>query len=573
MKRKRAPEPTAQAAEASGWSGKHIAIGSVAAAAIVFELYSPSLSGPFVLDDLYLPFMNPDVDRLPASVWLGSRPLLNVSFWLNYQLSGVDTVSYHVANAALHLVTGLLVFLMLRKLVERAGEAGAKRDLLAAFGAGWFLFHPLQTESVAYVASRSDVLSTLLSYLALLVFLHRQSRAIGVAKAGLVLFLFVCAGLTKQQAIVLPALFLLADYYWNPGFTLEGIRRNWRLHGPVIVGGIIGTVFVFRTLSQGSSAGFHVKEFTWYEYFYTQCRAFWLYVRLLVLPVGQNADPEFAISRSLADAGAAAGLAGILVLLGTAWWFRRRFALGSFGLLVFVICLMPTSSFIPILDPIAERRLYFPMLGFILVVLEGARRLKVERNALAGGMAAVLLLLGWLTYSRAEVWGSAFALWQDTAAKSPGKVRPRFQLAYAYFREQRCAEASREFAHAARLGPPDATLLVDWGLSLDCEGKLEQALAPLRQAATLERSAHAQSTIGMVLAKLGRYQEALAALDQAQAIDPHYAITYVYRGNVFAATGDWRKAAGEYRKALVWDQRHTMAIQALQMAERQLQGR
>ncbi|MBK5294158.1 MAG: tetratricopeptide repeat protein [Acidobacteriia bacterium] len=577
MKRKRAPNPTMAAVPHSGWTAgwtaKHIVISGLAAAAIVFEIYSPSLHGPFLLDDLYLPFMHPDADRLPIQGWLGSRPLLMVSFWFNYQLSGVDPVSYHVGNVALHLVAGLIAFLLLRKLLELAGEPDRGRDLLAAFGAGWFLLHPLQTEAVAYVASRSDVLSTLLAYLALLVFLRRQTQPMGVAKAVLVLFLFVCAGLTKQHAVVLPALFLLADYFWNPGFTLEGIRRNWKLHAPVMVGAVLGTALAFRMVRYDLSAGFRVREFTWYEYFFTQCRVFWLYIRLLILPAGQNADPEFAISRSLADPGAAIGLAGIVVLLGLAWWFRKRFPLAAFGVLFFVICLMPTSSFVPIRDPIAERRLYLPMLGFILIVLDLGRRLPVKRNALAGGMTAVLLLLGWLTYSRAQVWSSAFALWEDTAAKSPRKVRPRFQLAYAYYQEQRCAEASREFAHAARLDAPDTTLLVDWGLSLDCEGKLEQALIPLQQAAGKEPSAHIHSTIGMVYAKLGRYQEAMLALNRAQAIDDAYSMTFVYRGNVLAATGDWGKAKEQYQQALQRDQRNSVALQSLQLAERQLQGR
>src|SRR5439155_15401200 len=116
--------------------------------------------------------------------------------------------------------------------------------------------------------------------------------------------------------------------------------------------------------------------------------------------MGQTVDYDLATSHSILDRGAILGLAGILALLGAAIYFRRRYPLACYGFLVFAIILAPTSSVIPIRDPIAERRVYLPMIGLLLIALEFIRRLPIGRRATVGALAAVLLIMGALTYRR-----------------------------------------------------------------------------------------------------------------------------------------------------------------------------
>ena len=97
----------------------------------------------------------------------------------------------------------------------------------------------------------------------------RERREPGKLLMVPILILFGAAILTKEHTAVLPALLLLTDYYWNPGFSFEGIRRNWKLYVPILIGGAIAAVFIFRVLGQSPSAGFGMKDLTWYEYFFT----------------------------------------------------------------------------------------------------------------------------------------------------------------------------------------------------------------------------------------------------------------------------------------------------------------
>src|SRR5690349_17926725 len=134
------------------------ALGLFLALLAVLEVYWPSMYGPFLLDDSYLPYMHPGYVDVPLMGWLkGMRPLLMFSYWLNYKHAGVtDTFAYHMVNVFLHFFNGILILLAVRRLLSWAGTDKWLSGALAVFAAGLFLLHPLQTESVSYIASRSE---------------------------------------------------------------------------------------------------------------------------------------------------------------------------------------------------------------------------------------------------------------------------------------------------------------------------------------------------------------------------------------------------------------------------------
>lgn len=543
------------------------ALGLFAALFIALEIYGPAIAGPFLYDDRYLPFMAPGIASVPLTAWLhGMRPFLMLTFWINYKISGDNPYSYHVVNVLLHFADSVLIALIVHKLLSWMKTERATNVLLSVFAGGLFLLHPLQTESVTYVASRSDSLSVLLFNAAFAVFLYRRRREASWPIAIAVLAIFGLAVLSKEHTAILPALLLLTDYFWNPGFSFEGIRKNWRLYGPIAVGGAAGLVFVWRVLSASTSAGFHMKDLTWYQYFYTQCRAIWVYIRFFFFPAGQNIDHDFAISRTILDHGAILGLAGLAALAIAAWIYRRRYPLASYGYFVFLLLLAPTSSFVPIADVLVEHRTYMPFLGLLLMVTALLLHWKIGRAALAGTLAAVLAVSAILTYQRNQVWSSSIALWSDSVQKSPHKARPRFQLAFAYFEQHHCAEAVQQYAQAATLEKPAYNLLVDWAEAADCAGDHETALAKLREAASLERTAHIWAQIGMVYGEQGKQAQALDALAQAAQIDPRYEMTYIYRGNVYATAQQYDRAAAEYQHALDINPLNPQARDGLSMA-------
>jgi Tfp pilus assembly protein PilF len=565
-KKSKRPAPMEVAAEprTDPWIWIYVASLAVALFA-AFEVYWPAIHGPFLLDDTHLTYMLPNAADIPLSGWIRQlRPLLMFTFWVNFQQSGAqDTFGYHAVNVLLHFFNAIFTFLAIRKVLSWAALEESHGRILALFAAGLFLLHPIQTESVSYIASRSETLSVFFVLAALVVFLYRQGPILSIPRILALLGLFAAAALSKEHTAVLPALFILTDYYWSFEFSPFVIWRNWKLYVPIAAGALFAMFIILRILRGNPTAGFQLKDLTWYQYFFTECRIIWDYLRLFVFPIGQNLDPDIDISRTVAAHGTIVGLAGLLAVSVLAWIYRRRFPIASYGWFVFIILLAPTSSFVPIRDPMAERRLYLPFIGLLLITVEFLRRWKVSRNTLIGSLCLVLAAEGAMTYQRNLLWGSAIDIWKDTASKSPRKLRPRFQLAFAYFQAASCTNSVDEFQKAAALEPPKFDLLLDWALAYDCAGNSPQAIATLQQAAAQHPNAHVYSQIGMEYGKIGKYPEALDALSAAQRLDPGFAMTYYYLGNIHAIQGNQAQAAEEYRRVLALDPNNAPAREAL----------
>ena len=221
---------------------------------------------------------------------------------------------FHTTNVILHTLTSVLAALIMKKLLEWAGVANRLGVAIAVFSGALFLLHPLQTESVAYVASRSEVLSVLFYYGAFAVFLYRRTESITLWRSLAILALFGAAVAVKEHTLTLPVLLLLTDYFWGRG----GLRKNRVLYGLIAVVGAAGVGFVLYVLSYANTAGFRMKEMTPLDFFYTQCRVVWIYIRMFFLPFGQNIDPDVPVSHSLLEHGA------ILGLIASSRWPPRR---------------------------------------------------------------------------------------------------------------------------------------------------------------------------------------------------------------------------------------------------------
>jgi hypothetical protein len=530
-----------------------------------FEVYWPALRGPFLLDDMHLTYMLPGAARIPLMGWLRQmRPLLMFSFWLNFQQSGAEsTFGYHLVNLFLHFFNTILIFLAVRKILSWASLEQVRTRILSFFAAGLFLLHPAQTESVSYIASRSETLSVFFVLAAFVVFLYRGTAALSVPRIFCILALFAAAGLSKEHTAVLPALLIITDYYWNFEFSPSMIWRNWKLYVPIALGVGLASVPILAILRNNPTAGFQMRDLSWAQYFFTECRVIWDYVRLFFLPAGQNLDPDIQISRNILAHGAIFALAGLVIVSVLAWIYRRRFPLASYGWFVWLILLAPTSSLVPIRDPMAERRMYLPFIGLLFVTLEFLRRWNVSRNALITALALVLIVEGALSYQRNLLWSNAVDIWKDTVSKSPAKYRPSFQLAYVEYQAGSCNDAVDQYQKTATLQRPREDLLLDWALAYDCAGNTQAAIAKLQQAAARRPSAHIYSQIGMEFGKMGNYTAALAALDKAQELNPGFAMTYFYVGNVHSIQGNPAQAIADYKHVLALDPDNQPAREAL----------
>jgi protein O-mannosyl-transferase len=515
---------------------------------VALVIYLPALRGPFVFDDLTLPVLQKQNQTEWTQYLTAVRPLYYLNLLAQYRLHGDNPLPFHLVNWLLHAMNTLLLYGILRRYARLAESPAREAVAVAAFGAGLFLLHPLNTEAVSYIASRSEVLSVLFAFLSWRLFLDRRTPRLGLGAMVGVLALLMLALAVKEHVIALIAVFLLTDMLFG------GWRANLRFYLPLGLFGVGAAAYLLAQASN-NTAGFGVEGVTPLAYFTTQGEVIWRYLQLAVLPVGQSVDHAFPVRVSMLGIAGWAALAAVGV-----WLWKKGPKLAFFGWLVFLVMLAPTSSIVPIADAMAERRLYLALPGLALLAAPWVSRAKPWL------LSAVLVAMALVTWNRNEKWASSEALWRDATAGNPANARAQFQLAHVLYLDGRCADSLSHFELADQHGGAETALFVDWALALDCAGRPDEALTILSRAR--EDSHLRWSTTGMIEGKRGRSVEALAALDRALELRPRFAMSWVYRGNVLVGLGRRDEAAENFRRAIQIDPDNAAARQGLVAAAR-----
>jgi Tfp pilus assembly protein PilF len=469
--------------------------------------YWPALGSEFHFDD-YALFSDPAV-TLPAGPLelFGperTRPLTYLTFWANYQLHQTDPLGYHGVNILLLAALAWLAGALFERLV---GPQAAPIALAV------FILHPLQTEAVAYVFGRAVILAALFSVLAFRSWLERRLwRALAW---------FSLAMLSKEEAAALPL--LLAGYDW---FFTRPTAPEWKQRAaPLAAMGAIVALAATKLLIaardfQGAGAIHGLGEITPWTYLLTQGRAIWLYLRLLVAPVGLNFDRDFSLSTGL-DAPTLIAWAALALTAAACLYLARR-APAFYWILGGFILLAPTSSIAPLADLAVERRMFLPLLSFSLALGSLAASALRRRASLAVAALAAITLCG-MTYARCLDWRTEESLWRDTLAKSPAKIRPKLQLARAL--EVRgpsgVLERRRLLDQALVQSPDDAEALGEYGMFHLQQRRPLDALELFERARAQSPSdPQIVSNIGTAQFMLGNSSAAKASFRRALAIDP-----------------------------------------------------
>jgi tetratricopeptide (TPR) repeat protein len=502
---------------------------------MVCVAWSNTLHAPFVLDDHSSVVGNASIREFVPLRWLlppasagetvSGRPVLNLSFALNYACGGLAPFGYHVANLAIHAVATLLLFGTVRRTLALLGG----RDeffgaLFAGTAAACWALHPLQTGSVTYVSQRAESLAGLF----LLLTLYCVSRAVSTdyrrgrgwgAAAVVACFLGMAI---KETMVVAPLLALLYDRAFVAGSFAGAWKARRRLHAALAASWLVLAALVWANPGRGGSAGFGSAVDSW-TYLQTQAVAIPHYLRLAFWPTGQVFDYGVVAVGSWAQA-----LPGLLVLsaagVAALWALWRNRVEGFLGV-AFYLLLAPSSSIVPVAtQTIAEHRMYLPLAAVLLLVATSVARLVVARRRL--GLSAcvafgVALVLGVLAWERNEVYRTDLSLWQDTVAKRPDNPRARNNLGVALAAAGRGPEAIEQYKRCLELEPTHAYAHANLGALLLAGGRTEEAEIHLRAACAADpQLVDARFNLGQTLARLGREDEAAEQYRATLKLDP-----------------------------------------------------
>lgn len=500
-------------------------------------VYLNALTNPYAYDDMRTVQNNPSIENIYAVKRIilreSMRPLVNLTYALDRVVWPWELVGHHVTSVLLHVVNVLLLFQLAWVATEDMRRRGAGPGMrvnpviVAFIAAALFGLHPLMTEAVGYISGRSEVLYGFFFLLALLA-ARRWMIGDGRRWAVLGVGLWVAALLSKEVAVFWPVVASLYDHYVL-GSPVEAWRKRFRrLYLPLLLltaaagAARIGILVLIENPGEAR---------VMWEYIPVEIVVAFRYLQLIIAPTGQSIFHEVASVKTLFDYHFLLALAWLVLWLGIAWRIRRPYALVSFGMLWFVLLMVP-SAMLVLLDlgePMAEHRVYMSAAGLFLGTgaaigwawaFFDTRSLRA-RLLLRFLLAAWLTVLGGLTVLRNAVWSTPARLWLDAVEQAPDVWVPHLMLGEAFHDVGAFDQALDEYRMAIRLRPTEQVPYMKLGLCLAEMRRLDEADGTFQ---TLERiapgSAVARNGRGAVAMMSGRYSDARAFYQSALAAHP-----------------------------------------------------
>jgi len=465
---------------------KRTALISLLLALTTVGLYAPSFRHSFINydDDAYV-ILNSHVNG--GLSWQGVRwalttntqgnwhPLTWISHALDCQLFGLNAGGHHLTSVLLHALNVVLVFLLLTKVTAARG-----RSLLVA---ALFALHPLNVESVAWVAERKNVLCTLFFLLALAAY-GWYARKPGVKRYLAVVALFVLGLASKPMVITLPCVLLVLDFWplrrikdWTtssstfPVPQLPFSKLVWEKM-PMFALSFASAVITVMAQRSGNAIQ-KALPVTWR--LENAVYGYAMYLWKALLPRGLAPYYPYALLAYWQVGLAAAFLLAIGVSLWK-WGLRRPYLIS--GYLWFLGTLVPVIGIIQVGGQSrADRYTYIPLLGIFVAVVWGLSDIadfkRVGMRWRVAALAVVLAVLSLVTSRQLGYWRNSVDLWTHTLKVTQNNLVAEENLAVALGNRE--DEALVHFENALRLHPDDPNALLSIGVELMRHRRLQEA--------------------------------------------------------------------------------------------------
>jgi tetratricopeptide (TPR) repeat protein len=506
-------------------------------------------------------------------------PLTWLSLMLDTDLYGVRPGGYHVTNVLLHTANAVLLFLALFSATQNRGRS--------AFVAALFALHPLHVESVAWIAERKDVLSTLFGLLSLLAYV-RYARGAAWWCLGASFLFFVCSLMSKQTLVTLPFVFLLLDFWPLGRLSLAG--KLWLSSAKAApVGGdlepsererddralsdrgrpplrLVAEKVPFFAASAAFSAiatyaqshGGAVRNLNQFPLEARWMNAIVVYVAYLWKTLYPHDLAVYYPYPRVRFSWIVMGLAAALLLSITAAAiaFVRRYPFLLVGWCWYLGTLVPVIGLVQIgSQQMADRYTYFPLIGIFLalawlipeLVPAGALRARV----LPAAALACVVLLGAVAFTQIRLWSDNVTLLRHSKDCTPDNLLVHQFLGSALVVEGAVNEGVAELETAVRMGPWNASAHYALATGLEKLGRVDEAIAQYRAALAIDdRLPEAHTNLGLLLLKRRRFAEAKQHYLRALEIDQDFVNAHVNLAFLCLTMGDYAAAIAHAERAL-----------------------
>ena len=529
---------------------------------VTLLVYMPVFQYPFVSYDDYIYVTDPPQVReglnwenfkwamtnLQAGFW---HPLTWLSHLLDGELFELNPAGHHLTNVLLHLTSVAVLFWVL--------EAMTGALWCSAFAAALFALHPLNVESVAWVAERKNVLSTLFWVLTMGAYLGYVRKPVWKRYWGL-MGVFVLGLMAKPMLVTLPCVFLLLDYWPLARFGKD--RAQFRERVPRLVVeklpffipvGIISLLTIKAESVVGALPT--VEDLPMAPRIFNAVVAYALYLKKMVWPLDLAVlYPHPGTSVELwAVVSATVLLVSISLLV---WRFRRQAPYLVVGWLWYLGALVPVSGLVQVGGhAMADRYAYVPLIGIFIMLAWGAAqaasRLKLRREWLAAAALGSLVPLWMVTYVQVGYWRDSASLFEHALAVTEENAVAHYNLATALAEKEEWEMAIPHLHRALEILPSYASARINLGSILARQDKMDDAMRQFEMAIEANpESDLGYHNLGLALLEAGRVDEGIDHLSRALKINPDYASAHLHLGLAALQKGNRVEAVELFRQAL-----------------------
>lgn len=540
---------------------KRILIVCLLLAAATLVLYNPVTRHPFVNydDDKYIT-SNPHIRAgltwdtfiwaLTSTEQANWHPLTWISHEVDVSLFRLNPAGHHFTNVLLHIANVVLLFLLLWRGTRRLGASLVVAGLFAA--------HPINVESVAWIAERKNVLCTLFFLLAIGAYGWYAKKPSW--KRYLAVFGFFAAGLaSKPMVITLPFVLLLLDY-WPLARTTGPAPQSWsKLFWEKIPLLALSAASAAITIVAQKSGGAirSVEEISLAARLKDAPYAYAMYLWKAIWPA--KLAPFYPHpGDSLAAWKWIVALAILIAITAIVLHFReKRYLL--MGWCWFLGTLVPVIGLVSIGEALmADRYAYIPLIGVFLAIVFAVADL-IEGKQLPSAVpiaaaVAILAALAWMTHRQTGYWQTNEALWAHALAVTPDNFVAENNLGGALILEGREEEAHPHFERGAQLNPQDPMSRANLATYSMTHGHLSEAIQQYQEAVKLTSDptflAQTYANMGMAQRSAGQSEQARTSFEQALSLDQRQFIAWAGLGLLAQSEGKVEEAVNDFSRSV-----------------------
>lgn len=488
------------------------------------------------------------------------HPLTWLSHALDCQLFQVNPAGHHLTNVFFHIANALLVFLILQWFTGCAG-----RSLMVA---ALFAVHPVNVESVAWVAERKNVLCMFFCLLAVGAYgwyVRKPSAGRYLAVAGL----FAAALMSKPMAITLPFALLLLDY-WPLGrlkssvdagaaggatFAGDSRRLGWLcLEKLPLLGLSAGSAIITMMAQKAGGAVVSTAMRSPMLRIENAVVSYGRYIGKALWPSNLAALYPYPHSLPAWEVGVAALL--LVAITAAVLKFRERRYL-AMGWLWFLGTMIPMVGLVQVGNQaLADRYAYLPFLGLFVMLVWGVGELASSRQVpvkvLAGVGVIVVAALSVATHAQASYWHDDLSLWSHALAVTQDNFVAENNLGTTLAQQGKYEEAIVHFRAAEALEPDDPESQLNLGIYAQQHGDVKQAAARyalvLRLATESQIRGSAYANLGTIYFAQRDYARAQENFEAAIKLNRIFPVAVIDLGLIAQKNGDWERAIQYYAK-------------------------